>query len=103
MFEGIASMGRDQDIIQVAAAGIKVKLIVTVWGLMVGIPAYMFFNYFSSAVNQHVLEAEETASQLVEALILQLAPSEANRPLPVTPATNGTTGPAHPNPSGRTS
>jgi biopolymer transport protein ExbB len=102
MFEGIATMGRENDIIQVAAAGIKVKLIVTVWGLMIGIPAYMFFNYFTSVVNQHVLEAEETASQLVEALILQLAPGEADRP-PSGSVMNGTAGPAHPNPSGRAS
>jgi biopolymer transport protein ExbB len=73
MFQGITTMSADQNIIKVAAAGIQVKLIVTVWGLMVGIPAYMFFNYFSTVVNQHVLQAEETASQLVEALILRLA------------------------------
>jgi biopolymer transport protein ExbB len=76
MFQGITEMRPEDNIIKQAAAGIKVKLIVTVWGLMVGIPAYMFFNYFSSAVNGHVLEAEETASQLVEAVILRLAPGE---------------------------
>ncbi|MBM3982278.1 MAG: MotA/TolQ/ExbB proton channel family protein [Planctomycetes bacterium] len=88
MFEGIATMGRDQDIIKVAAAGIKVKLIVTVWGLMVGIPAYMFFNYFSSVVGAHILEAEETASELIEALILHLAPGSGDTPgaLPALPA-----------------
>lgn len=82
MFEGIATMKADQNIIQVAAAGIQLKLIVTVWGLMVGIPAYMFFNYFSSVVNTHILEAEETATELVEALILQLAPGTGDTPPP---------------------
>jgi biopolymer transport protein ExbB len=103
MFQGITEMRPEDNIIKQAAAGIKVKLIVTVWGLMVGIPAYMFFNYFTSVVNQHVLEAEETASQLVEALILQLAPREADRPPSGGSVMNGTAGPAHPNPSGRSS
>jgi biopolymer transport protein ExbB len=48
MFQGITEMRPEDNIIKQAAAGIKVKLIVTVWGLMVGIPAYMFFNYFTS-------------------------------------------------------
>ncbi len=85
MFEGIASMGKEMDIIKVAAAGIKVKLIVTVWGLMVGIPAYMFFNYFTSVVSAHILEAEETATELVEALILQLAPGTGDNAAPNAP------------------
>lgn len=80
MFQGITEMRPEDNIIKQAAAGIKVKLIVTVWGLMVGIPAYMFFNYFSSVVNGHILEAEETASELVEALILQLAPGAGDAP-----------------------
>lgn len=73
MFEGIVSTYGTRDIILAAAEGIKIKLIVTVWGLMVGIPAYVFYNYFSSAVNGYILEAEETASALIEALTLRLA------------------------------
>jgi len=61
------------NIIRSAASGIKLKLIVTVWGLIVGIPAYIFFNYFSAVVNRFILEAEETASQLIEALTLRLS------------------------------
>jgi len=83
MFQGITEMKAGENIILKAAAGIKLKLIVTVWGLMVGIPAYMFFNYFMSVVSQHILEAEETASQLVEALVLQLAPAVSPPPAPV--------------------
>ena len=86
MFQGITEMRPEDNIIKQAAAGIKVKLIVTVWGLMVGIPAYMFFNYFSTVVNQHVLDAEETASQLVEALVLQMAPGEGPPAAPAPPA-----------------
>ncbi|WP_020471069.1 MotA/TolQ/ExbB proton channel family protein [Zavarzinella formosa] len=66
-----------ETILNKAAKGIKVKLIVTVWGLLVGIPAYIFYNYFSTAVNRYILEAEETASQLVEALTIRLATQEA--------------------------
>jgi biopolymer transport protein ExbB len=102
MFQGITTMSADQNIIKVAAAGIQVKLIVTVWGLMVGIPAYMFFNYFTSVVSKHILDAEETASQLVEALILQLAPA-ADAAARAAPAANGTPNAAIPGPGGRAS
>lgn len=87
MFEGIVTTYGKQDIILAAAAGIKLKLIVTVWGLMVGIPAYIFYNYFSTVVNRFILEAEETAASLVEALTYRLAGAEraaAPRPAPVT-------------------
>jgi biopolymer transport protein ExbB len=73
LFEGVVDQYGKQDIILLAAAGIKVKLIVTVWGLMVGVPAYIFFNYFTTVVNRYILEAEETASQLIEALTVRLA------------------------------
>jgi len=73
MFEGIVTSYGKVDIILAAAAGIKLKLIVTVWGLSVGIPAYMFYNYFSTVVNRFILEAEETASKLIEALTFRLA------------------------------
>ncbi len=73
MFEGIVNTYGTKDIILAAAEGIKIKLIVTVWGLMVGIPAYMFYNYFSAMVNDYILEAEETASKLIEALTLRHA------------------------------
>jgi len=66
-----------ETIVSKAAAGIKLKLIVTVWGLVVGIPAYIFYNYFSTVVNRYVLEAEETASQLVEALTIRQASLES--------------------------
>jgi biopolymer transport protein ExbB len=77
LFQDVVDTFGMKNIILAAAAGIKLKLIVTVWGLMVGIPAYIFFNYFNTVVNQHILDAEETASQLIEALVLQLAPIPA--------------------------
>ncbi len=72
LFDDIAKM-TGGSIILASAAGIKLKLIVTVWGLLVGVPAYIFFNYFTSVVARFILEAEETASQLIEALTLALA------------------------------
>lgn len=96
MFQGITEMRPEDNIIKQAAGGIKVKLIVTVWGLMVGIPAYMFFNYFMSVVSSHILEAEETASQLVEALVLQLAPAPVEAAPPAPPPS-----PAVPSAGGR--
>jgi biopolymer transport protein ExbB len=78
LFQDVVDKFGTVNIILAAAAGIKLKLIVTVWGLMVGIPAYIFYNYFSTVVNRYILEAEQTASQLIEALTLRLA-TEASR------------------------
>ena len=61
------------NIIEAAAAGIKVKLVVTVWGLIVGIPAYVAYNYFTNVINRYVLQVEESATELIEAVTLQMA------------------------------
>ncbi len=61
------------DIILAAAAGIKLKLLVTVWGLIVGIPAYVAYNYFTTVINGYVLNVEESATALMEAVTLQLS------------------------------
>jgi len=74
------------NIIQAAAAGIQVALLTTCFGLIVGIPAYIAFNYFSSVINSFVLEVEESAAELMEAVTLQLTlresvwPSDSNPP-----------------------
>ena len=73
LFQDVVDKFGTTNIILAAAAGIKLKLIVTVWGLLVGIPAYIFYNYFTTVVNRYILEAEETASRLIEALTLKLA------------------------------
>ena len=49
------------------------SLLTTVLGLLVGIPAFVAFNYFTSAINQFVLDVEESASELIEAVTMQLA------------------------------
>lgn len=71
----VAKMG-EMNIVQAAADGIKVSLLTTVLGLIVGIPAFIAFNYFTSAVNQFILDVEESASELIEAVTMQLAFSQ---------------------------
>ena len=67
------------NIIQAAAAGIEVALLTTCFGLIVGIPAFMAFNYFSSVINSFVLEVEESAAELMEAVTLQLTLNEGDK------------------------
>ena len=38
-----------------------------------GIPAYVAFNYFTSVINEFVLEVEESATELIETVTLQMA------------------------------
>lgn len=68
----VREMGKT-NIVEAAAAGIKVSLLTTVLGLVVGIPAFTAFNYFTSVINRFVLEVEESASELIETVTLQLA------------------------------
>ena len=73
-FRNIVAMDQSGggNIIQAAASGIEVALLTTCFGLIVGIPAFMAFNYFSSVINKFVLEVEESAAELMEAVTLQL-------------------------------
>lgn len=75
LFKGLAVMPESARLIKVAAEGIQMKLVVTLFGLMVGVPAYIFYTYFNTVINRLVLEAEETASQLIEALTVRMAPA----------------------------
>ena len=81
-FSDIVEMDRTGggNIIQAAAAGIQVALLTTCFGLIVGIPAYVAFNYFSSVINSFVLEVEESAAELMEAVTLQLTLREDKSP-----------------------
>jgi biopolymer transport protein ExbB len=69
--------GTSKNIVTDAAEGIRIALLTTCFGLMVGIPAFMAFNYFSSVINIFVLEVEESATQLMEAVTLQLTLDKA--------------------------
>ena len=42
-------------------------------GLIVGIPAFIAFNYFNSVINRFVLDVQESAAELIEAVTFQLA------------------------------
>ena len=72
-FDDIVLHMGEQNIVEAAAAGIKVSLLTTVLGLLVGIPAFVAFNYFTSVINRFVLDVEESAADLIEAVTFQLA------------------------------
>jgi biopolymer transport protein ExbB len=66
-----ANVGQ-QNIVQAAAAGIRVALLTTAFGLIVGIPAYIAFNYFTGLINNFVLQVESSAAELIEVVTLRL-------------------------------
>lgn len=66
-----ANVGQ-QNIVQAAAAGIRVALLTTAFGLIVGIPAYIAFNYFTGIINHFVLQVEQSAADLIEAVSLRM-------------------------------
>ncbi len=68
----VAKMG-ETNIVEAAAAGIQTALLTTCLGLVVGIPAFIAYNYFTSVINRFVLEVEESATELIEAVTLQTA------------------------------
>ena len=68
----VRNMGQ-MNIVEAAASGIMVSLLTTVLGLVVGIPAFVMFNYFTSVINEFVLDVEESAAELIESVTLQLA------------------------------
>ncbi len=72
-FDDIVKTMGQVNIVEAAASGIMVSLLTTVLGLIVGIPAYMMFNYFTSVINTFVLDVEESAAELIESVTLQLA------------------------------
>jgi biopolymer transport protein ExbB len=71
-FEDIVEKMGEVNIVEAAASGISVALYTTAFGLIVGIPAYLFFNYFSSVINSFVLQVESTAAELIEVVTVRL-------------------------------
>lgn len=71
-FGDIESNIGEQNIVQAAASGIRVALLTTAFGLVVGIPAYMAFNYFTGIINDFVLQVESSAAELIEVVTLRL-------------------------------
>jgi biopolymer transport protein ExbB len=72
-FEDIVAKMGEVNIVEAAAGGISEALLTTAFGLIVGIPAYMAFNYFTSVINNFVLDVEESATELIEGVTLQMA------------------------------
>ena len=74
-FRDIVEKMGETNIVEAAAGGIQVSLLTTCFGLIVGIPAYVAFNYFTGVINRSVLDVEESATDLIESVTLQLAVS----------------------------
>lgn len=70
--EIVAKMG-ETNIVESAAGGISEALLTTCFGLIIGIPAFIAFNYFTSVINRFVLDVEESATELIEVVTLQMA------------------------------
>ncbi|MHC4566618.1 MAG: MotA/TolQ/ExbB proton channel family protein, partial [Planctomycetota bacterium] len=60
----------------------SVALLTTCFGLIVGIPAFMAFNYFTSVINRFVLQVEESATDLIETVTLHMALKRRRPPRP---------------------
>jgi len=71
-FGEIVNQSGSANIVELAAGGIEQALLTTCFGLIVGIPAFIAFNYFTSIINNFVLEVETSASELIEAVTLQM-------------------------------
>ncbi len=68
----VAKMG-EENIVSAAAGGIQTALLTTCFGLIIGIPAFIAYNYFTSVINRYVLDVEESATELIETVTLQMA------------------------------
>ena len=72
-FQKIVEQMGETNIVEAAASGIQVSLLTTCFGLIVGIPAFVAFNYFTSVINSFVLKVEQSATDLIEGVTIQLA------------------------------
>lgn len=66
----VVGIERGDNIVVSAAEGISVALYTTCFGLIVGIPSFVAFNYFTAMINRFVLDVEESATELVETVTL---------------------------------
>jgi len=67
-----AGLGKE-NIVGLAADGIQTALLTTCFGLIIGIPAYIAYNYFTGVINRYVLDVEESATELMETVTLHIA------------------------------
>lgn len=90
-FGSIVARFGEEPIVIAAAGGIMVALYTTCFGLVVGIPAYMAFNYFTGVINRFVLEVEEAGTELIEVVTLELAMEQGDRDGHAQPTSNAET------------
>lgn len=72
-FREIVERMGETNIVEAAAGGINIALLTTVFGLIVGIPTYIAYNYYTSVINGYVLQVEESATELIETVTLKMA------------------------------
>ena len=72
-FNDIVEQMGETNIVEAASQGISQALLPTCFGLIVGIPAFMAFNYFTSVINSYVLDVEESATELIETVTQEMA------------------------------
>jgi biopolymer transport protein ExbB len=77
-FDEIKNRLGEENIVLLAADGISVALLTTCFGLIVGIPAYVAFNYYNGVINRFVLEVEQSATELIETVSLHETLSRRN-------------------------
>lgn len=82
-FDAIVAQMGETNIVEAAAGGISQALLTTCFGLIVGIPAYVGFNYFTSVINRFVLDVEESATELIEVVTLQMAVERREADMPI--------------------
>ena len=79
-FNDIVEQMGETNIVEAASQGISQALLTTCFGLIVGIPAFMAFNYFTSVINSYVLDVEESATELIETVTQEMALSRQSGP-----------------------
>jgi biopolymer transport protein ExbB len=62
---------------QLVASGVREALITTAAGLMIAIPAQVFYHYFLTRIDRFVIEMEESSVELVDALSERRSPAGA--------------------------
>ncbi|MBE7484392.1 MAG: MotA/TolQ/ExbB proton channel family protein [Polyangiaceae bacterium] len=76
-FQGIASTGSGG--LGAVSAGIAEALIETAFGLMVAIPAVLFFNYLTARVNSIELALARSAGELLDEMEARYVPPSSSR------------------------
>jgi biopolymer transport protein ExbB len=76
-FTAMSAMGGLEG--NVVAAGISEALVTTATGLLIAMPAALFYHIFSRKVEQYVLEIEESGTKLIDFITLEHGAEKASR------------------------